>query len=264
MKKKAQGKVIKVKSFREVVKNKLVEIDRCIFCGNRFPLPSLHFTWDMHLGERACESCLEQRYTKCSTCNEYAAEVVVSDDGQKVCRSCVESAKDIPLFGEGPAFRMPRMSSLHKEMVKRAEETVEKAFLGFNKKYCSDCRSANEGSCITVRRVGDKVAGWQRTQFYTKEAGCCSKCARQIGYFREGNLDQLRPLMKEYGFHWKYGFFDNNNKHCVLPRKLRSRACLYFCCNYKIAKKLSGIREEEVREQVEILSLIKEKYGLPI
>lgn len=74
---------------------------------------------------------------------------------------------------------------------------------------------------------------------WATENGCCANCASNNGFFQhaaESSGDQLRELKKKFGFSKTYGYFDNKNKRCNLPRARRSMTCLRFCCTPKLNK----------------------------
>lgn len=99
-------------------------------------------------------------------------------------------------------------------------ELLESIFDPANKRVCSDCPCASSGSTV------DDCVG----TYISKEAGCCSRCARGGGYF--STKKQENKLKKKYGWDDKYGFFNNSIKECMLPREVRSETCLTYTCEY--------------------------------
>ena len=70
------------------------------------------------------------------------------------------------------------------------------------------------------------------SQIMSKERGCCTKCAQAEGYFSDRYSEwafwQINQLKYRYNFTKKFGFFDNTNKCCKLPRNMRSHTCTAF------------------------------------
>jgi hypothetical protein len=105
--------------------------------------------------------------------------------------------------------------------LKRIADYSEKIFAPLNKKYCSNC--------ICNERYGNETILWKESG-----RGCCANCASNRGYFISNDIDknkQVEKLKKRYNFDKEYGFFDNINKCCKLPRIRRSHTCLGFTCS---------------------------------
>lgn len=119
--------------------------------------------------------------------------------------------------------------------LKRIADYSEKIFAPLNKKYCSNC-------------------AWKERAELGR--GCCVNCANNNGYFRyPGNSGEIYykgvdKLQKRYNFDKEYGFFDNINKCCKLPRIRRSYICLGFTCG-ALCCKVSIENEALARELAE-------------
>jgi hypothetical protein len=99
---------------------------------------------------------------------------------------------------------------------------------------------------------------------------CCSKCARNYGYFRGYDLLRIAFLYKKGGIN-TIGLFYNEKKGfltdsgCSLPRHLRSRTCTEFVCRpiqmkftSLIPNKIYRFFGKTVREFINSLELEKD------
>ena len=88
---------------------------------------------------------------------------------------------------------------------------------------------------------------------------CCVHCAEKEGFYFVNNdnderfKSQIEALKNEYAFDNQYGFFDNENKNCRIPRRIRSIKCQsYFCKraqkylndNFKAKQKIETLCDE--------------------
>lgn len=172
-----------------------------------------------------------------------------------------------------------------KRNVKILTNLLGEIFDSVNKSICSDCPRATEQVYPEVNPayyIDRKALGFIRRywkfskdivtvkeanyigRLYSKEAGCCSMCAGQHGYlgcYDGANLSiKYKELQKKYKFTKTYGFFDNKNKICKLPREERSITCLHFTCDSvqnkigeknceRVKKIVRGIRNNRMEEK---------------
>lgn len=117
-------------------------------------------------------------------------------------------------------------------------DKLENVYAELNRTKCADCPDAGPGK-----------------GFQIKEKGCCSACAGNHGYltakdfgkrtgetyFPTSVFEKTRSLFEkkhnfqaynsELGSAGSHGYFDIVNHRCGLPRHLRSRTCLSYCCD---------------------------------
>jgi hypothetical protein len=104
-------------------------------------------------------------------------------------------------------------------------------FSRWNKEACAHCTEMNYSEiyyCTDWATLQNKKFAYSH--------GCCAHCAENNGYLGLCLWDRL-PLLdgikKRFHFNKTHGFFDESKYSCGLPRHLRSRTCLGYCCNYK-------------------------------
>ena len=124
-------------------------------------------------------------------------------------------------------------------------------------KFCADCYKARRFKTVRgLRRARgrlDERDDELRTVIWTKEAGCCSLCRENNGYYAnltKKNRARLEKVKKKYGF-GEYGFFDIDKKECKLPRYLRSQTCLFHTCS-KLKRELSP-KLVQILDNIEII-----------
>ncbi len=93
-----------------------------------------------------------------------------------------------------------------------------------NKELCSRCPIALKYNIETVKEAYD------RNCIESLEAGCCSKCSLEEGYYAEKK--EFKSMKNKYGFDSLYGFFDNAYKKCRIPREERNGTCLTWTCGF--------------------------------
>lgn len=130
----------------------------------------------------------------------------------------------------------------------KATQEIKTIFDGFNSAVCSNCPRAEEA---------DK---YDKDPLQTKDRGCCSHCGNSKGYFgyngepKASRSRQVCILKKNYSFTKEYGFFNNENKTCTLPRELRSRTCSGWCCVTYLSN--------QAHKPIDKISRIKQKYHI--
>jgi hypothetical protein len=94
---------------------------------------------------------------------------------------------------------------------------------------------------------------WQGYQ-PNPNSGCCRVCAIYNGHFDINNdqKQQIDHLKLEYDFNKLYGFFDNNQKTCKLPRCLRSITCLGYKCT-AVENTLTKQQLIKIQDNIEII-----------
>ena len=145
------------------------------------------------------------------------------------------------------------ISSDDQQLLDECYASLDIIFSEFNKKYCSNCIEAPSNTLVKdVQFYSNK--GPKGITYYTKEAGCCSRCYRYNGHFM--STIGLLELKKQYKFDDLYGWFDPENRCCKLPRSKRSITCLGFCCNDHICRVIQPTI-------IKMIRIIRDKYGLP-
>jgi len=66
---------------------------------------------------------------------------------------------------------------------------------------------------------------------------CCDGCRHSVGFLKDMSPEVVLKNLSTYAelFNSKTGYW-RENEGCVLPRKLRSRTCLHYHCNFKDMK----------------------------
>jgi hypothetical protein len=148
-----------------------------------------------------------------------------------------------------------------KEILNICSAELSKIFDTANLKVCSDCPLAKIDKNKTIEDA--EKSG----HLESKEAGCCSRCAHASGYFTAFSVSKKRRehcidiLKKKYGWDDKYGFFNNVNKKCRIPRVWRSYACLSHSCCY-LREELKDKDYYYFMPFIRIMDAIKRKHKI--
>ena len=125
-----------------------------------------------------------------------------------------------------------------RKMFNKLIHKIEKYFSEWNEEHCTECSSRE----------------WQKQRPEFKYShGCCRDCWGHQGYFNDyehtGMEERSMLVGRKELFSEVHGFFNESIYGCSLPRHLRSRTCLRYCCDFKkwetidpIVKKACEIR----------------------
>lgn len=120
---------------------------------------------------------------------------------------------------------------------------LERVFKDFNKNICSKC---DDEHWISIGKYKLK-----------SNCGCCVSCNGERGYLNNSSFE--KSVCKDYKILYdsQWGFFNNNDYTCKLPRHLRSVVCLRYVCLdhrenisnfdriFKLSEGISRIRKNE-------------------
>lgn len=150
------------------------------------------------------------------------------------------------------------MSSPTISDVMRACDELEYIFAPHNIKQCSKCPSQWDQDL--PMRFQEKMVN----------RGCCGNCALSHGYLNRDGYSRgrfydrvsekaINEVLKNM-FWWDdaYGFFNPIDCKCNLPRPLRSRTCLSYCC-MMVRRTMSDKEQDKIDKLVNRISLFKDK-----